>query len=202
MVKGTRRSKTVLKVFGDIWVRWLRCTSIDGAPLAVTLDILMNTFTFFRADKRDFSVGDVLESAGEFLAKNPLGSMDNEKIFEKMRPNNLPPRAECLYVFEHLNDAKKHWSKMRGGKLYKVTVKISDILHKGDMSLVDLAFVNQSMPEVVATYVRQYWLGECTSKPVIEVLVRNALIAEVISKNDQERQAYFKSWAISGMPNK
>jgi hypothetical protein len=161
----------------------------------------METLTFFRADKRDFLVGDVLRSAREFLTKNPSGSMDNEQIFENLRPSNLPPRADCLYVFEHLNDAKKHWSKMSGGKLYKVSVKVSDVLHKGDMAIVDLAFVNRSEPETVETYVHQYWRGESTDKAIIEVLVREALIAEVISKNDQERQAYFKSWAIIGMPN-
>lgn len=159
----------------------------------------METLTFFRADKRDFSVGDVLRSAGEFLTKNPSGSIDNEQIFEKLRPSNLPPRADCLYVFEHINDAKKHWSKMSGGKLYKVSVRADDILHKGDMALVDLAFVNRSESETVETSVRQYWQGELTAKAIIEVLVREAIIEEVISKSDQERLAHLRSWAISGM---
>lgn len=156
----------------------------------------METHKFFRADKRDFSVGDTVVSAGEFLDKNPTGSADIEKAFEDNRPKKLPPRAECLYVFLTIEDAKKHWSKMSGGKLYEVTVDGNNIFFRGDMSLVDCAYVNLSAPETVAACAKSYWSGECGSKPVIEILVKEARVSAVISKNEQERKEYFKSWAM------
>jgi len=158
----------------------------------------MEPCKFFRADKRDFSVGDTVASAGEFLAKNPPASSDIERAFEDKRPKNLPPRAECLYVFEYLEDANKHWSKMTGGKLYEVTVQPGDILHRADMSLVDSAYVSRSVPHEVAACAQRYWSGECGSKPVIEVLVKSAQVSAVISRDEQERKAFFKSWALVG----
>lgn len=156
----------------------------------------MEFHKFFRADKRDFSVGDTVVSAGEFLDKNPTGSADIEKTFEDNRPKGLPPRAECLYIFLSIEDAKKHWSKMSGGKLYEVTVETSNILFRGDMSLVDSAYVNRSKPEEITACAKSYWSSECGSKPVIEVLVKEAHVSAVISKNEQERMAHFKSWAL------
>jgi hypothetical protein len=153
--------------------------------------------TFYRADKRIFSAGDVVVSAKEFLAKNPDGSLDLERVFEEKRPKNLPPRADCLYVFSALSDAKKHWSKMTGGKLYEVAVADTDVLFEGDMSLVDLAFRSRQVSEEVEACADRYWQGKCSEKPVIEVLVRNATVLTVVSNNETERQAYFRSWAIS-----
>jgi hypothetical protein len=156
----------------------------------------METHKFYRADKRDFYVGDTVLTAGEFLVKNPMGSADIEKAFEDKRPKDLPPRSECLYVFLTIGDAKKHWSKMSGGKLYEVTVEAGNIFFRGDMSLVDCAYVNLLEPEKVAACAKSYWSGECGSKPVIEVLVKKAHVSVVISKNEHERKDYFKSWAI------
>jgi len=158
----------------------------------------MESRKFFRADKREFSVGEIVVSARDFLAKNPLGSSDIENAFEDVRPKSLPPREECLYVFECLKDAQKHWSKMTGGKLYEVTVEPGDILHRGDMSLVDSAFVSRSVPDEVAANAQQYWSGEFGPKPVIEVLVKSARVSAVISKDEQKRKAYFKNWTLVG----
>ena len=87
---------------------------------------------------------------------------------------------------------------MTGGKLYAVTVEPGNILHRADMSLVDSAYVSRSVPGEVAACAQRYWSGECGSKPVIEVLVKNARVSAVISKDEQERKAYFKSWVLIG----
>ncbi len=153
--------------------------------------------TFYRADKRIFCDGDVVVSAGEFLGKNPDGSLDVEKVFEEKRPKNLPPRADCLYVFSAISDAKKHWSKMTGGKLYEVAVADVDVLLRADMTLVDLAFRSREVPGDVEACADRYWRGECSERPVIEVLVRNATVLSVLSNDEAERRAYFRSWAIT-----
>jgi len=86
---------------------------------------------------------------------------------------------------------------MTGGKLYEVAVADTDVLFEGDMSLVDLAFISRQVSEEVEACADRYWQGKCSEKPVIEVLVRNATVLTVVSNNETERQAYFRSWAIS-----
>ncbi len=155
----------------------------------------MSTQTFYRADKRDFAVGEVVGSAGEFLTKNPEGSQDVEDVLEETRPERYPSRNQ-LYVFENIQDAKKHWSKMTGGKLYEVLVENRHILHRGDMSLVDMAFRSRDTAEIVRQFARRYWSGEVTEKPVIELLVQSARVSRVISKDEEERQAHLRSWTM------
>lgn len=157
----------------------------------------MNGSKFYRADKRLFSIGGIVRSAGEFLEKNPLGSNEIECVFEKKRPSHLPPRATCLYVFPLLADAKKHWSKMSEGKLYEVTVKQVDILFQADMSHVDEAFRSKALPEKIESCANLYWSGTCSAKPVIEALVRQAHVSDILSIDEGERKAHLKSWAIS-----
>lgn len=72
----------------------------------------------YRADKRDFSVGDLITSANEFALKNPNGSEQIEHIFEQQRPHGKPNRIGSLFLFENEIVALKHWSKMANGKIY------------------------------------------------------------------------------------
>ncbi len=95
---------------------------------------------YYRADKRDFSVDDLIVTAGNFQSLNPNGSDAIEAIFERVRPANKPVRATSLFLFVDERSAKKHWSKMTGGCLYIVEADQSGCIHKGDMRLVDQAF--------------------------------------------------------------
>ncbi len=158
---------------------------------------MMSLKTFYRVDKRTFATGDVVLSAREFLAKNPDGSLEIELAFEEKRPKTLPARADCLYVFSSIPDAKKHWSKMTGGKLYEVTVEDDDLLFRSDMTLVDLAFRNRQIAGAVEACADRYWRGEYSEKPIIEVLVLKATVLRVLSNDEAERRAYFRSWAIT-----
>lgn len=150
----------------------------------------------YRADKRDFKMGDVIQSAKEFMDKNREGSLDVEAAFESARPKHMLKRSDCLYLFENLKDAKKYWSKMRGGKLYEVAVE--GTVHRVDMALVDAAFINRTNATVLREYAENYWSGAISPAPVIEILVAQARIVSIISKDEDERLAYFKSWAIGG----
>lgn len=142
--------------------------------------------TFFRVDQRDFQVGDKIETAREFTKKNPRGSEIVERVFREHKPEHLPDRTECLFVFEKINDAYWHWAKMSNGKLYEVAVDA--ILLSSDMRLVDEAFVHKEDIEAVASFAKRYWSGEdFTHKPRVEVLASFAIVTGIISKNEQER---------------
>jgi hypothetical protein len=149
--------------------------------------------TLYRVDKRDFGVGDVVTTAGEFTSKNPEGSIIVEELFELSRPEGKPVRHECLFLFENLEVAKKHWSKMKDGKLYKVEIDDEEILHKGDMEYVDKAFIVESNSDK-NDCARDYWAGIKTDNPRIEILVSSAIVTEIISNNDHERKEYLISW--------
>lgn len=156
----------------------------------------MLPIVFYRADKRDFAVGNCVVSAGHFRTKNPEGSQLIEDVFEKERPPDLPNR-DSLYVFESLSDAKKHWSKMTDGKLYAVEVDPKDVWHRGDMSFVNDAYKNRDKIDFVHDCAQRYWRGEWSDRPIVEVLVRQAHVTEIISNDESERTAFFRSWAIS-----
>lgn len=150
----------------------------------------------YRADKRDFNVGDEITTAGHFTTTNPQGSENVERIFESKRPSTKPLRSKCLYLFEDIDVAKKHWSKMTEGKLYEIEIEDSLLLHRADMQLVDLAFSKESEAEMEEIAI-DYWCGKETEKPRIEVLVLKAVVSGVISKDQEERVKYLKSWALA-----
>jgi len=147
----------------------------------------------YRADKRDFFVGDKITSANEFATKNPEGSSEIEDLFEAERPHGKSPRIGCLYLFEDEIVAKKHWSKMADGKLYEVEIDESSILHRADMRFVDKAFLSTdtSEREVCA---KDYWSGVETDTPRIEILVNEATVVNVVSKDQIERRKYLLNW--------
>ena len=140
---------------------------------------------YFRADKRDFDIGSLVESAGEFISLNPQGSQDIEDVFESLRPMDKPTRHGNLYLFTDETLAKKHWSKMTDGKLYRATVDPTLSYHRGDMRLVDKAFEVRADIEAVEKIAIRYWAGDFTENPVVEVIVQHATISEVVSKDQR-----------------
>ena len=97
-----------------------------------------------------------------------------------------------LHVFEDLVPAKKFWSKMKNGKLYKVHVDDAELRHKGDMQLTEklheLAKKNADLKPTADSY----WKSELTESPEIELLVNYAIVTEVISSSEGERRAYLE----------
>lgn len=153
---------------------------------------------YFRADKRQFETGDVIESAAEFSKLNPPGSQDIESIFERVRPSDKPPRMGSLFLFKDERAARKHWSKMTGGNLYLATVAATCSAHEYDMRLIEEAFNRHADSAAVEAIAIRYWNGDITADPIVEVLVPSATISSVISKDQQERKEYFTNWAIRG----
>jgi len=152
---------------------------------------------YFRVDKRTFSVGDQIITASEYYVKFACISQTIENGLDAARPRNVPSRRECLFVFEDLEVARKHWSKMADGKLYRVDVEPQDHIHRGDMALMDaMKALAESGTDWQST-AQHYWAGGRSDEPEIEVLVRSAIIAEFICVSDSERRAYLlKRWGF------
>lgn len=153
-------------------------------------------YTYYRADKRDFEINEEIKTADEFSKLNPQGSEIVEQIFEEERPKDKPKRVGALYLFIDETAAKKHWSKMTNGKLYTVEPTLNGNYHVGDMCHVDSAFLKKDNTDAVRNFASMYWKGEHSSNPILEVLIDSAIIKSVISKDENERIAYFKNWAI------
>ena len=92
---------------------------------------------YFRADKRVFDPTDVIRTAGEFTEKHKLAGALMEEALEKARPDDKLKRSDCLMLFEDELRARRHWSLMRGGKLYTVVIADGGILHRDDMELTE-----------------------------------------------------------------
>lgn len=153
--------------------------------------------SYFRVDKRNFSVGDRITTASEYYGKFAGIAQTIEAGLDAARPRHVPSRQECLFVFEDLEAARKHWSKMADGKLYRVDVTPQDFIHRGDMALMDaMKALAESGTDWQST-ARRYWAGDRCDAPEIEVLVRSAIVSEVISASDTERRAYLlERWRV------
>lgn len=139
-------------------------------------------------------------TAGIFISKHPLKGKEAERILARRKPESKPERSVCLMVFEDENCARRHWAKMSGGKLYEVQIVKADILHRGDMRLVDEIGESLTYEAVAEKIADRYWAGEITDKPIVELLLREAIIARLISDDHAERRAEFKRcFGIKGM---
>lgn len=146
----------------------------------------------YRVDKRPFGQGDRIVTAGEFAEMHPEKGKRAEEILEAQRPEDKPIRRQCLMVFEDEVCARRHWSKMSDGKLYEVELTATAILHRGDMRFVDA--IGEALDDAAAAsqLARQYWDGEMTAKPIVEVLLLDGKVSAVISDSEHERLVEFK----------
>ena len=151
---------------------------------------------YFRADKRDFDLGDPIRTAGQFQHKHNEMGKAMEEALSKARPAGKPNRSDCLMLFEDESCAKKHWSKMSDGKLYSVFVDEEMVLHRGDMHLAESIGVGAFRGDNVSDLSRRYWEGDLTESPCVEILTREGTIAEQIG-TEQQRQEEFKRRYIS-----
>lgn len=157
---------------------------------------------YFRADKRDFAEGDRITTAGEYRDRLGDGAGFVEDTIERLRPPVKPPRQACLFLYEDETAARKHWSVMTDGKLYRVVVCEHDVLHRADMALLDIMKSAAEHGQDFADLARQYWGGECSPEPVIEIMVHDARVTEIVSKSQEERRAYLKKLHRHSLPRR
>jgi hypothetical protein len=129
---------------------------------------------YFRADKRSFSAGQDIETAGEFVALHPDAGRRTEQVLSERRPKHKPERITCLMLFEDEEDARNFCCKMSEGKLYAVDVPDEQILHIGDMSLVDeIARQIRDGGGGFEKLADAYWRGEKHDPSCMEILDHN-----------------------------
>lgn len=148
----------------------------------------MGLLIVFRADKRQFVVGQSIRTADEFADRNPDGRRLEEAL-DSMRPSGKPARIGSLFLFENFRVAELHWAKMSGGVFYECEIEESAIGHRGDMRLVDLAGEALREGRDPAPHVQSYWAGEGTPRPRWELLVAEATVTKIISDDQKLRQS-------------
>ncbi|MBY3217782.1 hypothetical protein HFO21_26080 [Rhizobium laguerreae] len=147
---------------------------------------------FFRADKRIFQRGDTIETARQFEEMHPEAGKRLEVLMRERKPAAKPDRSDCLMLFSEEEVARLYHSKMTGGRLYKVQVDPTKILHEGDMTLLNRLEAAIAAGETPMDGIDRYWRGEVTETPVIEVLLISGVVLEEIPVSYQEKSAYLQ----------
>ncbi len=142
---------------------------------------------FYRCDKRVFEGGQTITTAGQFMELHPENGKRTEVLLAEAMPAGKPDRAGCLMLFENLACAREHCSKMPRGHLYSVEVDESDILHRGDMHLVDEIDRRIATHDDVGRLPMDYWEGVLTDAPCIEVLVATGVVVADLLYTQAER---------------
>lgn len=144
-----------------------------------------NKIIRYRADKRDFAPDDPIATAGQFSALHRESGKQAETILDDVKPEGKPHRKDCLMLFESEDAARKHWSKMSTGKLYEVEIDTAEILHRGDMNLIDEtgALIEQGDHVQARARARDYWLKEPDEKACVEVLIGEGQVKRLIGDN-------------------
>jgi hypothetical protein len=88
-------------------------------PLALDVDrcgkgAMVETLRVYRADKQRFKVGDTIQTAGSFSSLNPDGA-ELEAIFNEVKPDEKPIRAQCFFLFENFDDCTSQPNRIRAG---------------------------------------------------------------------------------------
>lgn len=146
---------------------------------------------YYRADKRIFTPGAEIATAGEFVSRHPRDGALAESLLDERKPSMKPKRNDCLMLFEDEECAKDHWAKMTGGKLYTVSVAEGAILHRGDMNIVNEIAKKLIKGECAIELADSYWTGTTSGSPCIEVLVSSGTVVEQLG-SEAERVAHFK----------
>lgn len=118
--------------------------------------------------------------------KQILPSVLIEIIFERVRGEEFkdkPNRLDSVHLFSNFDDASIFRKNYREDKGYIYTAKIiNGILFRGDMEFVnpgiDLKKDFQEEVSLMAQRARDYWQGNLTKNPIIEILVKGDVIVD------------------------
>ena len=141
----------------------------------------------YRVDRRLFKAGDIVTQTGEYLTKLDSERIRVEKYLECARPDAKPRRGQVLFLFEFRPAAERFWTKEQNGKLYEVEIQGAPF-HCGDMGLTDEIFQVRADAAHAREIADRYWREDKGSCPQIELLVKEALVVEVIFTTETERR--------------
>lgn len=137
----------------------------------------------YRVDKRYFNKNEIISPVATFEEGMKGLQLEVEKSLDELRPQSVPFRKECLYVFCNLSSALIFCSKY-GGYIYAVTIKPVDLYWKADMNMLDNildVFKITECKNFREKVVSRYWEeGSHTFQPCYELLVRQAKVINIV----------------------
>lgn len=143
----------------------------------------------YRVDRRLYSKGDIIEPQTDFENSLKEEKLKMEKLLDKKRPDGIPERNKCLFLFQDLQGALRFYSKY-GGNVYGV-IPNSHIYHRGDMNKLDnildlFKFIEEDNDGILEAATSEYWKeGTHTFCPCYEYLVNSAKVINVLCGNDR-----------------
>lgn len=137
----------------------------------------------YRVDKRYFEVGAEIQPQTNFEQYMDEESMKVENILNANRPDQIPLRKDCLFLFFELSAALNFFRKY-GGYVYEVEVDCHDIYHRGDMNkldnLLDLVRFTDEV-DILTAAGNEYWKGGThTFMPCYEFLVKSCIVRKCL----------------------
>ncbi len=140
----------------------------------------------FRVDSRAYNVGDSISPAVQFENELEDEKAELEDLLNRLRPNNVPSRGDCLFLFSELAGSLRFFAKY-GGNIYKV--RPNRCYFRGDMNLLDSAldlFRFTEDEDLRTAAVNKYWQnGSHTFSPCYEILVDSAIVDSIVLDNEQ-----------------
>lgn len=139
----------------------------------------------FRVDERKYQVGDTIMPKTSFEETMQDEKKEMEDLLNRSRPENVPERKQCLFLFQDLICALRFYSKY-GGIIYGVSVKEPPYF-RGDMNKLDnildiFRFSDDNDLRLAA--VNEYWkAGTHTFNPSYEILVSSACVEKILSED-------------------
>lgn len=142
----------------------------------------------YRVDARIYNVGDTITSADQYENKLEAEQAELENLLNQLRPNGIPSRGECLFLFLELAGALRFFARY-GGNIYKV--RPNTFYFRGDMNLLDNAldmFRFTGDEGLRTAVVNKYWQdGSHTFSPCYELLVNSAIVEAIIVNGEQQK---------------
>lgn len=136
----------------------------------------------YRVDKRIFKKGEIIKSNTTFVNILNEEKKEMEEMLNIKRPDGIPERRKCLFLFRDLICALQFQVKF-GGNIYGVSVS-GEKYFRGDMNKLDnildvFRFTDDYyLREAV---VNEYWKeGTHTFNPCYEILVSSACVKKII----------------------
>jgi hypothetical protein len=143
--------------------------------------------SYYRIDRRDFTIGDIITPNAAFINNIKLSSLEIEELLENLRPETKPNRNEIIKLFDSFIAAKKYWILDPNSKFYEVEIEEADILHRGNYNLVERLYKEKDN-EARIQIARQYWNDELVDCLIIENFVVNAIVSRIICNDENIRQ--------------
>lgn len=157
--------------------------------------------SYYRIDRRDFEVGDVITPNAAFIANIGETRRQTEELLERERPVTKPNRNEIVKLFDSFAAARKYWILDPDSKFYEVEIEEEDILHRGNYPLVE-QLAKETSAEIRNELATQYWNEEAADETVSENYVNQAIVIRIVCKDEKVRQNTKKDYYnLQTMPN-